>query len=124
MDHSATFARHFARLVSLLMHDTGNVVEQKMSLRALVAVSKSGSVTLIGRDWQLTVNGESVPSALTGVQDVGAQMTAHSIVGIEVDASSSAAHLLGVARIIASPASPGDGGAQARRRFGQLNATT
>lgn len=122
MDHSATFARHFARLVSLLMNDTGNVVEQKMSLRALVTINKQGPVTLIARDSQLSANGEPVLAALTGVQDVASQMTAHSVVGVEVGASSSAADLLEVARIIASAASPGDGGAHARRRFAQLGA--
>ncbi|HEU4996275.1 MAG TPA: HEAT repeat domain-containing protein [Gemmatimonadaceae bacterium] len=124
MDHSATFARHFARLVSLLMHDTGNVVEQKMSLRALVAINKNGPVTLIARDSQLSANGEPVPGALTGVQDVADQMKAHSVVGIEVGASSVAADLLGVARLIAAAPSPGDGGEQARRHFAQLGAGT
>src|SRR5258708_7462129 len=36
MDYSTTFARHFSRLVSLLIHDVGNTDEQKMALRALV----------------------------------------------------------------------------------------
>src|SRR5205809_7844128 len=88
MDHSATFARHFARLVSLLMHETGNVDEQKVSLRALVTVSKSERVILVADDWQLTVNGDVVPGALTGVQDVTSQMTAHSIRSIEVEIGS------------------------------------
>ena len=46
MDHSVTFARHYARLVWLLLHETSNVDEQKASLRALVTVSKDGAVTL------------------------------------------------------------------------------
>ena len=69
MDYSATFARHFARLVSLLMHEMGNVDEQKVSLRALVTVNKGGPVLLLSHDWQLLCNDQPVPGALTGVQD-------------------------------------------------------
>src|SRR5688500_12514725 len=108
MDYSATFARHFSRLVSLLMHEVGNVDEQKVSLRALVAVSKNGPVTLAAHDWQLLANDQPVPGALTGVQDVVSQMTAHSVLKIAISAGSGAADLLGVARIIAAEAKPGD----------------
>ena len=54
------------------MHEVGNVDEQKVSLRAMVAVSKNGLVTLEGQDWQLLSNDQPVPGALTGVQDVAA----------------------------------------------------
>lgn len=110
MDYSATFARHFARLVSLLMHEVSNVDEQKVSLRALVTVNKNGAVTLDAQDWQLLVNDQPVPGALTGVQDVASQMAAHSLRRIQIGAGSSPADLLGVARIIAARATPGDGG--------------
>jgi HEAT repeat protein len=124
MDYSATFARHFARLVSLLMHEFGNVDEQKMSLRALVTVNKNASVALVGHDWQLLCNDQPVPRALTGVQDVASQMAAHSLLRLEIDADSSPADLLGIARIVAAEASPGDGGAQVRRKFAALGAKT
>src|SRR5687767_13208448 len=116
MDYSGTFARHFSRLVSLLMHEVGNVDEQKVSLRAMVAVSRNGPVALIAQDWQLVANDEPVPGALTGVKDVAAQMTAHSLLKIQIREKSGAADLLGVARIIASEANPGDGGALARKK--------
>jgi HEAT repeat protein len=124
MDHSATFARHFARLVSLLMHEFGNVDEQKMSLRALITVNKSGSIALVGRDWQVLCNGQPVPGALTGVQDVASQMAAHSLQQLEIEADSSPADLLGIARIVASEAAPGDGGAQVTQKFAALGAKT
>jgi HEAT repeat protein len=120
MDHSATFARHFARLVSLLLHDTGDVDEQKMSLRALVTLNKSAPVALVARDRMLLANDEPVPSALTGVQDVASQMAAHAVLRIEIDSGSTPADLLGLARIIAAPAVPGDGGAQVREKLAQL----
>lgn len=122
MDYSATFARHFARLVSLLMHEVGNVDEQKVSLRALVAVSKTGDVTLVGQDWQLLVNDEPVPGALTGVQDVAAQMAAHSLRQIRIGAGCAAADLLGVARIVAARPTPGDGGGQVTQKLAALGA--
>jgi len=124
MDYSATFARHFARLVSLLMHEMGNVDEQKVSLRALVTVSKNGPVSLLAHDWQLLCDDKPVPGALTGVQDVASQMAAHSLWKLEFGAGSGAADLLGVARIIAAVASPGDNGTQVTQRFAALGAPT
>ena len=122
MDYSATFARHFARLVSLLMHEMSNVDEQKMSLRALVTLSKSGPVAMWPQEWHLFSNGVEIPGALTGVQDTAAQMAAHSLVRTEIAAGANAADLLGLARIIASTATPGDGGAHVKQKFAALNA--
>src|SRR5213075_2969822 len=121
MDYSATFARHLARLASLLLHDASNVDEQKVTLRALVALSRNGLVTLDEESLALRANGETVPGALTGVHDVASQMSAHSIRQIAIREGSSAADLLGLARIIASSATPGDGGAQATRKLSGLN---
>ena len=36
MDYSVTFARHFSRLVWLLLNESGSVAEQKAALRATV----------------------------------------------------------------------------------------
>lgn len=124
MDHSASFARHFARIVSLMLHEAGNVDEQKLSLRALVTLSKNGPVALVSRDLQLTVNDQPIAGALTGVQDVAAQMAAHSMLRVDIGASTKAADILGVARIIASNAKPGDFGEQARQKFTALGAKT
>lgn len=122
MDYTATFARHFARLVSLLMHEMSNVDEQKMSLRALVTLSKNGAVTMWPQEWHLFANGEEIPNALAGVQDTATQMAAHSLVRVEVGANSNAADILGFARIVASSASPGDGGEQVKQKLAALNA--
>lgn len=122
MDYSATFARHFARLVSLLMHEMSNVDEQKMSLRALVTLSKSGAVSMWPQEWRLIANGAEIPGALTGVQDTASQMTAHSLTRVEITSGANAADLLGLARIIASSAAPGDGGAQVMQKLTALNA--
>lgn len=122
MDYSATFARHFARLVSLLLHDVANVDEQKGSLRALVVLNRDGPIAIAGQDWQLLVNDQPIAGALTGVHDVAAQLGGHSIVQIRIAANSSASDLLGVARIVAASPSPGDGGSQARKKLRGLGA--
>ena len=124
MDYSATFARHFARLVALLLHDAENLDEQKMSLRALATVNKSGPVKLVAQDWRLQANDQPVAGALMGVQDVAAQMAAHSIGSIQIGAESSPADLIGLARILAAPAAPGDGGAQVRQKLDALGVKT
>ena len=123
MEYSATFARHFARLVWLLTNEVGNVDEQKMSLRALVTISRGGPVKLQSRDLLLLADERVVPGALTGVRDVASQMAAHSIDTIAVDASSKAADILGAARILAAP-DVGDGGTEVARKFAALNAHT
>lgn len=117
MDQSATFARHFARLVSLLQHDTENVVEQKMALRALVTVSRAGVVTLVARDGRLFANTETVAAALTGVSDVTERMAAHSVLGIKVGQASKASDLVGLARILIETATGGDGGTAIRQKL-------
>jgi HEAT repeat protein len=124
MDYSATFARHFSRLVSLLMHEPGSVDEQKVSLRALVTVSRNGPVMLSVVEATLVANDHPIAAALTGVRDVASQMTAHSILRIAFGAAVAAPDLLGTARIIAADAQPGDGGASARERLQALGATT
>jgi HEAT repeat protein len=124
MDYSATFARHFARLISLLLHDAGNVDEQKMSLRALVTLNKLGTIVLVAQDWNLLANDQVIPGALTGVHDVATQMASHSITRIEIASDSTAADLLGVARIVASRGMSGDGGAQVNQRLAALGART
>jgi len=106
------------------MHEVGNVDEQKVALRALVALSKHGPVTLVVHDEHLLANALPVPGALTGVQDVAGQMAGHSILKIQIGAGSSPADLLGVSRIIATQPKPGDWGAEAEQKLAALGATT
>ena len=124
MDYSVTFARHFSRLVWLLLNESQNVDEQKAALRATVTVSKDGPVTLGTHEWRLSVNGSRLPEALTGVQDLTAQMIGHAIREIAIDAAAAPADLLGLARILAAEAVPGDGGAAAEARVKALGAKT
>ncbi len=124
MGHSLIFARHFAQLVWLLLHEPANTDEQKVALRALVALAKDGSVNLALHSDSLQANGEMVAFALTGVADVANQMKLHGLAMISVDANAAAAHLLGVARIIAGMPTLDDGGAAAEAQRVALGATT
>ncbi|MDB4907668.1 MAG: hypothetical protein JWO05_2452 [Gemmatimonadetes bacterium] len=124
MNHSATFARYFARLVWLLIHESSNIEEQKAALRVLVVESREGEYVLATRDWHLFANDEEMPDAMTGVQDAAAQMIGHALASIRVGAGSPAADLLGVARILAAEAMAGDGGDAASAKLAALGAST
>lgn len=124
MDYSVTFARHYSRLVWLLLNESANIEEQKAALRASVTVAKDGPVTFATQDWRLSVNGSPLPEALTGVQDLTAQMIGHAVREIVIDQNAAAADLLGVARILAAEAVPGDGGDAVQGRVAALGAQT
>jgi HEAT repeat protein len=122
MDHSVTFARHYARLLWLLLHETANVDEQKATLRALVTVSKEGAVSMTASGDALTVNVTAVPAALSGVREVARQMGSHGVAEVAFDAGASAAGILGSARVLAGEAAVGDGGAAALEKLQALGA--
>jgi hypothetical protein len=104
MDHSVTLARHFARLVWLLLHEPTNTDEQKVSLRALVTVGRDGAVALATNGIELTANGMPLPPALAGVSDVVARMEAHGVRAVDVDRGPAPADLLGAARTLVAEA--------------------
>jgi HEAT repeat protein len=104
MDHSVIFARHFARLVWLLLHDSTNVDEQKGSLRALVTLGRDGAVALATNGIELTANGTPLPPALAGVSDVVARMEAHGLRALDVDRAPAPGDLLAAARALAADA--------------------
>jgi HEAT repeat protein len=122
MDHSVTFARHYARLLWLLLHEPTNIDEQKASLRALVTVSKEGAVSLAANGDALWANATPVPSVLAGVADVARQMASHGIAEVAIDAGAAAAGVLGSTRILAGEASAGDGSAAAVAKLQALGA--
>ena len=122
MDHSITFARHYARLLWLLLHEAANVDEQKASLRALVTVSKDGAVSLRTNGESLRANGTPVPSALSGVADVARRMSAHGLAEVAFDAGAAAAGMLGSTRILAGEPTAHDPGAAALSKLEALGA--
>ena len=124
MDHPTTFARHFARLVHLLLHEPKNIANQKAALRLLVAMAKENEVTLSVRDWQVTANGSVVPAQLEGVQDLTAQLIGHAVSDLVAEKDAAAADLLGIARILATEPVPGDGGRGVMEKLAALGAKT
>src|SRR5829696_8204562 len=108
MDHSVTFARHYARLIWLLLHESANVDEQKASLRAIVTMSKDGAISLTASGDAIAANVTAVPSALSGVADLSRQMSRHGIAEIAFDGGAAAAGVLGSARILSGEAASGD----------------
>ena len=113
MDTSVIFVRHFAQLVWLLLHEPDSIEEQKAALRALVIVTKDAGVSLALHGDALQANGILVPVGLTGVADVAGQMRLHGLAMIMMDLGAAAAHVLGVARILAGMPTLGDDGAAA-----------
>jgi hypothetical protein len=124
MDHSTTFARHFARLVHLLLHEPKNIANQKAALRLLVAMSKEGEVTLALQDWQVVANGTLLPPQLEGVEDLGAQLIGHAVTELVAQQGASPADLLGIARTLATEPVPGDGGRNVADKLSALGAKT
>jgi len=101
MDQSPTFARLFARLVWLLLHESGNVDEQKVTLRALVTTSRSGAVRLEMQQGTIAANEYTMPVPLPGVAELRDRMTALGVRAVEVSAGATPADLLGAARRLA-----------------------
>lgn len=124
MELSATFVRLFARLVWLLIHDDGNVDEQKMSLRAAVAIGRQGAVRLRADDGGLYADGEPMLAVMPGVSELAARMAAGRLSGIEFERQPAAGELLALARALAQvdPEHPAPGALQSRLRA--LGATT
>ncbi|HVE80301.1 MAG TPA: HEAT repeat domain-containing protein [Gemmatimonadaceae bacterium] len=124
MDYAVLFARHFSRLVWLLLHERENVDEQKAALRALVTVAKDGPVHLVAKDWRLQVNGQPLPEVLTGVQDLTAQLIGHAVAELKVDQGALPGDLLGFARLVSMEPIPGVGGAAIEYRLHELEVRT
>ena len=122
MDHSVTFARHYARLLWLLVHEPSNVDEQKASLRALVTISKDGAVSFATDGVELLANGNMVPAVLAGVSDVVRLLRAHGVEQVQFDAGAAAAGVIGSARVLAFNAAQDDGGQAAIAKQDALGA--
>ena len=124
MDYSLTFARHFARLVWLLLNEGQAFDAQIATLRSLVNVSRDGDVRLHAQDWKLMANGQPLPDRFTGAQDLVAQLIGHSVRALRVSQGASPADLLLAARVLGSEAAPDDGGRNVLARLAALNANT
>ena len=124
MDTSLTLARHFARLLWLLIHEGQSVDEQKVALRAVVFVSKEASVRLSNREGRLAVNNLVMPQALAGVQELAERLIEHGISEIEIDEAAKPSDLLSLARLLAVGVKSTSDSADFTQRLSQLEGTT
>ena len=125
MSYALTFARHFARLVQMLLIEGSAYDKQLATLRSLVTVSEQGPVKVILHDMQLlSANAEVVPARFEGVDGLVAQLIGHSIVEIDFQQNASPADLLLAAKLLSVAASPGNGGEVALSRVRALDAQT
>src|SRR5918992_4028481 len=125
MEYSVTFARHFARLVWLLLREPGNVDEQKAALRALVTVSTDGAVTLtLNGPQQLAANGNAIPGTLTAARELVLRLLGHDVREMHAEAGAVAADLLNAARTLAEEPTFGGDGPNATERLAATGART
>ncbi|HEY0997107.1 MAG TPA: HEAT repeat domain-containing protein [Gemmatimonadaceae bacterium] len=103
MDYSVSFSRHFARLLWLLVHESGNIDEQKAALRALVTISRDGPVRFTVTQGVLGANGAPVPSAFPGLEEFASRLAARSGT-LHFDQGAAPALILGAARELAGGA--------------------
>ena len=124
MDNSLTLARHFARLVWLMIHESQAIDGQKVALRAVVFVSKEASVRLGNKEGRLAVNGLVMPQALAGVQELAQRLSSHAIEEIVLDQGAVPAELLGLARLLAIESGTSSDAADFSRRLAELPGKT
>jgi HEAT repeat protein len=125
MDYSVTFARHFARLVWLLLREPANVDEQKAALRALVTVSTDGAVTLtLTGPQQLAANGTGLPGTLDAARELVLRLLGHDVSELHAEQGAAAADLLNAARTLAEEPTFGGDGPGATERLGATGART
>ena len=124
MDNSLTLARHFARLVWLLIHEGPATAEQKGALRAMVFVSKEASVRLGNSEGRLAVNGLVMPQALAGVQELAERLASHSIDAIDIEQGAAPSELLALARLLAVPAASTSDAAAFAQKLAELQVKT
>ena len=124
MDHSAIFARHFARLVGLLVTEGSSVDEQKVSLRAALQFSKEGSVMIAREDRRVLADGVIVSEVFPGVKELGSRMQQHGVRELIVAKDAVAVEVLGLARLLGGPSTEADGGRGFHTIFQALGANT
>lgn len=107
MDYPVTFARHFARLLWLVLEDPDNTDEQKSSLRALVTVSQQGPVTLVPVEGGIRAGGAEQAPMVSGMGGLSNRLAEHGIGELAAHAGASPGDLLTAARLLAAPRNPG-----------------
>lgn len=124
MDYSVTFARHFSRLVWLLLREPNNTEEQKAALRALVTVSTDGEVSLKLDGLELIANGSARLGSLPAARELALRLVGHEVGEMHAAASATPADLLNAARVLAEEPTFGADGVSAAERLVTMGAQT
>ncbi len=124
VDSALIFARHFSRLLWLLLHEDSPADAQLATLRGLSNAVKMGPVRLQTNEWRLIVNGVPLPERFVGAQDLVAQLIGHSVVEIVAEANAAPSDLIGLANLLASMPVRGDGGRNIEERLVAIGART
>ena len=124
MEHSAVFARHFARLVGLLVTEGSSVDEQKVSLRAALQFAREGSVLMAREERRVLCDGAIVSDVFPGVKEFGARLLDHGVRELHFAKDAAAVEVLGVARLLAGPFVQKDGGRNFHALLGELGVNT
>ena len=122
--NSLPVARHFARLVWLLVHDVANTDEQKRALRAVVTEGKARPTTFTLDEWRILVDGQATSQETPETETLAAQLIGHAVKELRFTAAPAAAHLLAIARTLASEPRPGSGGKAVLDTLASLESST
>ena len=123
-DYPLIFARQFAQLVWLFLRDPGSSYEQQTVLGALADASREGAIDIALHEEAIRANHVTLPEDLTGVADLGKQMSRHGLAMIMVDACAEPSDIFGVAGILAAMPVVGDGGAAAETKRIEIGVKT
>jgi hypothetical protein len=121
---SFAVARHFARLIWLLLHDADNVDGQKLALRAVVVAGKTHATTLTLAEWRVLADGRAVPQGDPESDTLAAQLTGHAVRELRFAQGAAPAHILAVARALAREPRPGSGGRALTDALHELDSPT
>src|SRR5918999_1140176 len=117
MDHSVSFARHFARLLWLLMRESDKIDEQKAALKAAFLASSDAPVTLALEGTQLAVNGVPLTEGVGVLGELTQRLVGHEVRELNAVAGATEADLLNAARTLAAEPTFGPEGGTAAERL-------
>ncbi|HUF30544.1 MAG TPA: HEAT repeat domain-containing protein [Gemmatimonadaceae bacterium] len=106
MQHAASFARHLARLVWIVRHESQAIEAQKVALREMVAELADAPVTLSVQSLRLTADDTQLPDDGMGVHELAIRMLAHGSTRLYFPEATPPAELLALARLMAEDAPP------------------
>jgi len=106
MELQLSYARTFSRLVQLLRHTGSTIEEVKETLRLAVAQSREMPISFELEDWKLSIDGQAVPAAVTGMEELTGQLYAHGVAELTIRQFASAAEVIKLVRLLAQDPAP------------------